>query len=682
MGKNRVFRPRAGRLIFLALAMLVLPAQAAVIPASRSIEWAGHAGVPGGIPRRAVVFATIDASAYGTGAVDASAAINSAIAACPEDQVVYLPAGTYRLDSPINLGFKSRITLRGAGMGRTILRPADGLGAAIQTGQTGESAEGQITGGAVKGSTSITVSDPSNLQAGVVMDLYQANDPDFYWARGTDMDNTGQYVMLTGVSGNAVQLEDPLVWTLSLNPRFRYMPNQGLRWSGVEDLTIEAGSTYGGSMIQFWNAYASWIKGVETAWGNGNEHIFLYGCLRCEIRNCYIHDTYSTTDGYGVLTMKNYGGGTRGGCTGMLVENNIFSGFFYATVLETEVGGVYAYNYARNTRLVSWPDYQIQDFNTNHSEHGMMLLFEGNAGVGFQNDGYHGSTSHVTLFRNYFSGRHVEAHRTGNIKTVDLTRFSYYHNVVGNVLGSPDWPRDTIGQYEMTGMPGYTEQAVIYRLGYPNMGNNSYSLTNPPSDPDDGGLDPKVRDTLMRWGNFDYEHNASRWEASEVPTGVAVPATHDLPDSLYYSSRPSWWPASIAWPPIGPDVSGLANPIPAQACYLAGGTSGQIGACLSAAGAPAPTGTGLPPDDVKVTAYPNPGRDRIVFQVSPWTSGNLKMVVFNLAGEKVSELLEAFDASSQIEAAWNCAGLAPGLYIAVLYQNGVKFKEKKVAVKK
>ena len=55
-------------------------------------------------------------------------------------------------------------------------------------------------------------------------------------------------------------------------------------------------------MIQFWNTYASWIRHVETAWGNGNEHIFIYGCLRNEIRDSYIHDTYSTTDGYGILT--------------------------------------------------------------------------------------------------------------------------------------------------------------------------------------------------------------------------------------------------------------------------------------------------------------------------------------------------------------------------------------------
>src|ERR1019366_4928140 len=41
---------------------------------------------------------------------------------------------------------------------------------------------------------------------------------------------------------------------------------------------------------------------------------------------------------------------------------------------------------------------------------------------------------------------------------------------------------------------------------------------------------------------------------------------HSLPASLYLSSRPSWW-ASASWPAIGPDVSGLAQSIPAQSCY-------------------------------------------------------------------------------------------------------------------
>jgi len=549
----------------------------AVIAPSRRIEWQGHVGVPGGIPDRTTLCATIDAATYGNGTTDAAPAIQSAVESCPEDQVVYLPAGTYRLANPVNFGYASGVALRGDGPGLTILRPEET--AAITTGQSSLSEARAITGGSDKGSTSITVEDASGIEPGTILDIIQAEDPDFYWSRGGAVDHTGQFVIVTAVSGTTVEFEDPLVWRFTLNPRIRIQNQPGMRRCGIEDLTVSADDTYGGSMIQFWNAYASWIRNVETAWGNGNEHIFLFGSLRCEVRDCHIHDTHSTTDGYGILTMMGYSG-PRGGCTGTLIENNVFSGLWGATILETEVGSVVAYNFSYNMRFPGWPDYQIYDFNGNHGPHGMMVLFEGNVGGGgVIQDGYHGSVSHTTYFRNAFSGLHVETHRTGNIKLIDLCRFSYYHNVVGNVLGSPEWPRDTIGQYEMTGNPGYTEQAVIYRLGYPNMGNNWYNPDNPPDNPDDqddAGLDPKVEATLLRWGNYDYENDAVLYDPAEVPPDNPVPGTEDLPASLLYASSPDWWPASVPWPPAGPDVTGgdgasdHSHKIPAQICHEGG----------------------------------------------------------------------------------------------------------------
>ena len=533
------------------------------IPDARKIDWS-KTGVPGGIPNRTTIYATINAATYGNGTTDASGVINTAIANCPANQVVYLPAGTYRLNSSIHFQAKKNITLRGAGIGKTILAPVNGLVSAITTGQTGLASARTILSGSTKGSVSITVDNATGITAGTILDIFQADDPDFYWTRGLT-EHTGQYVLVTAVNGTTVQFEDPLVWGFDKSPRCRAQVGQHMAWCGVEDLTLTAGSGYSGSMIQFWNAYASWIKNVETAWGNGNEHIFLFGNLRCEVRDCYVHDTYSTTDGYGVMTGSGYGG-PRGGCTGLRIENNIFSGLWHSVLLETEVGSVVAYNYSRNARYTGWPDYQIPDFNGNHGPHGMMCLFEGNLAGGMQQDGYHGSVSHITYFRNWFSGQHVDANRTGNIKCLDLCRFSYYHNAVGNVLGNPNWPRTTTGRYEMTGSPDYTAQTVIYRLGYPNMGNNGYSTVNPPSNPDAGGLDPKVKSTLMRWGNFDYQNNAARWEASELPAGVPVPPDHSLPASLYYSAKPAWWGA-LAWPPFGPDLSPMVNKLPAQLRY-------------------------------------------------------------------------------------------------------------------
>ena len=67
---------------------------AAIIPADRAIDWR-TAGIPGGIPRRDEICASLDNAAYGDGLTDATAAIQQAIDACPAGEVVYLPPGTY-----------------------------------------------------------------------------------------------------------------------------------------------------------------------------------------------------------------------------------------------------------------------------------------------------------------------------------------------------------------------------------------------------------------------------------------------------------------------------------------------------------------------------------------------------------------------------------------------------------
>src|SRR5712671_2775438 len=61
------------------------------LPADRLTSW--NPGIPGGIPARNTVCATVDASAYGNGALNATAAIG----ACPEGQVVSLSAGTFAI---------------------------------------------------------------------------------------------------------------------------------------------------------------------------------------------------------------------------------------------------------------------------------------------------------------------------------------------------------------------------------------------------------------------------------------------------------------------------------------------------------------------------------------------------------------------------------------------------------
>src|SRR5437870_8184115 len=85
-----------------------------VLDPSRAIDWS-QAGVIGGIPNRTSICATLNSGAT-------AAQINSAIAACPSGQVVFLNAGIYNLSAGIDFGSKSSVTIRGAGADRTILK--------------------------------------------------------------------------------------------------------------------------------------------------------------------------------------------------------------------------------------------------------------------------------------------------------------------------------------------------------------------------------------------------------------------------------------------------------------------------------------------------------------------------------------------------------------------------------
>ena len=148
----------------------------------------------------------------------------------------------------------------------------------------------------------------------------------------------------------------------------------------------------------------------------------------------------------------------------------------------------------------------------------------------------------------------------------DCDRFDSYKrycNVVGNVLGT----KGITTSYQILAPYG---SGTVYYLG---SGNSEGTVTVP--------ADPKVAATIMRWGNYDVVNDSARWEASEVPSGIAkyanpIPPNHTLPASFFLSGKPFWWPSGIAWPPIGPDVvggnisglAGHANQIPACNCYL------------------------------------------------------------------------------------------------------------------
>jgi hypothetical protein len=576
----------AGRWIttLAALSTLALAAQVAraadPIPAGRRIDWS-TTGVPGGIPNRTNICATFNPGAT-------SSAINSAINAC-SNGVVKLNAGTYNVTG-IDVT-KDNVTVRGDGADRTIMNGCN----VFRVGAGGNIASSiAITGGGTKDSRTITVGSTSGLAVGTMIEIDRENDPNFVVSTSGGSRHLRQVNTITAINGNTIALRNPLIWDFNAgSPRVKWTFSN-TKNSGVEDLKVDHSGTSGCTNFAIWYCDSCWIKGVQSLRANGY-HFQILGSVNGELRDSLVHETQTYGNNNGGLQV--YGNPSYGSNSSWKIENNIFNKTFPAIELQNSSSGFYlGYNFSYGSGSQSANQPVTWTFMDNHGPHDMMNLWEGNVGEMFGSDGYYGGSSHATVFRNHLTGVNRNSGNTG--EPIVLNRLSYSFNIIGNVLGAST---SSISQY-LQQSEGCSNGVGIYRIGYPNIGN--CSLQDVTGLPVPGGMaypDAKVSSTLLRWGNYDYFNRAARWNAAELPSGVAQPGDQGLPASYIYTSRPSWF-GSVPWPAIGPDVSGgtafgagagNVHKIPAQLCWdnrnLAGGGTFSAAACYSSTSVPTPT---------------------------------------------------------------------------------------------
>ncbi|MBL0176627.1 MAG: right-handed parallel beta-helix repeat-containing protein [Ignavibacteria bacterium] len=518
------------------------------------------AGIPGGIPARTSISATIDAGVYGNGVTDATAAIQQALDASRDGEVVYLPAGVYKTSATIHL-FSNR-TLRGAGPGKTIIRFANDWGRSILDMRGlfywnvyGLKRSFGIVAGGVKGSTQITLDSIGTIAKGDILLIDQRNDPLLvdpvgyeglctYCGREEGQRARGQIAEVTHVQGNTVSLNLPLSWTLSasLLPQATLVDAASMiRHAGIEDLTVTEDSAVVDYLIEMDGAQYCWLKNIEVTRVN-RRGLWLIESLQNEVRDSYFHDAingFGRSYGYGIL-VDAY-------ASSNLIENNILhtlDGGFLMTAGGAS-GNVFGYNYMIDSRFDD-PWWLTASPSLNHAPHPSMNLWEGNIGVQAAADFIHGSSSHNTVFRCRFSGWQ-DSVITSNNNAIELQYKNTHYNVLGCVLGTPG-RSDT---YE-TAYPTAPDNLFrnIWRLGY---GGPSWAG------------DMNVKATLLRHRNYDY--------VTRHVVDDPVIADTLLPASLYKPAKPAWWGACV-WPPIGPDVPGLVNKIPAQLRYENAGTTG------------------------------------------------------------------------------------------------------------
>ncbi len=623
-----------------------------LIPADRRITWANNVGVlqtdntTRGIPSRptpngANICADVSAAPYNadkTGSTDATPAFKLAVRHCldtkADNQVISVPAGTYRLNGPVEVQktwgdfLPVPITIRGAGSGVTTIKQYGsgsftlGGSSPYQTFALGNDAQ--------KGDSNINLVDPSIVKVGQLLRIEQDGDPSFVIKNGNNQTPAGlkQWIRVTGKSGNNITFVPPLYLSYTTARRATVIPYYYFTdLTGVEDMTIDhvgdPGSDYAGIWIN--GCTSCWIKNVESK-NAATYHFAVANSLFTEIRDSYLHSTTG-------VAAPNQAGIILSSSGGALIENNSFDRMYPSIEAFGDVNGsAFAYNYSYKPTQGGAIN---SDYYLNHGPFNHMDLWEGNVGVYAESDGYFGGASHHTLFRNWFSGTHPDQ-AVGRI-AVALKRWTYYFNLVGNVFGIPNYNNSVgtlngAGQYEA--LSRYNGSfPVIYQFGFPNVGNNwGTGLTNPPhlpvpvTKPEDlirddgtaittisnqtldanfsnGQFDLNVAATTYRHGNFDYVSNAVVWH----------PAVNGrvLPASMYLSSKPAWF-GNLPFPAIGPDVSGgnqtrkaatelltdadillpMANKIPAQVCF----EQGKMPNCLITGNSFAPSA----PQNLKV----------------------------------------------------------------------------------
>jgi len=521
--------------------LLVCTAQAQIIPATRRISW--NPGVPGGIPTYPVAINAKDPpyNAKGDGVADDTAAIQSALNACPTNKAVLLPAGTYKISGTLSV--RTRRVLRGEGPSRTIIRNTGGTAIEMRTLQTTD-VRSDITSGATKGSTIVVVSSPADFQVGQYAVVNMLNDGvlvdrgDCSWCSSGDGGARAlqQIVRITAKNADKLTISPGLYVNFYKSPQlFRFLSETPVQLSGVENMKLENTRDDSGSLVAMRGVVHCWVKDCELF--NLHEHgVYVLRSYGCEIRGNYIHHgtSYDSGRSYGILGSW--------GPSDCLIEDNTFYYLRHSMVLEGGgAGNVFGYNYSARMFDAFYPntDWLMGDM-LNHGSHPIMNLYEGNIVACLLFDSIHGSASHNTAFRN-----HILGDGEGLLQSIVLRRFpvaiqkgNYYMNVVGNVLGLPGH----IGLYETDLVLDPTTR-IVYHLGY-DAGKISGTTD-----------DPNVKRTLLRHGNYDYITGQTHWDPSI--------AEQNLPNSLYLAGKPAWW-GNQPWPPIGPDIPGYVSAIPAQ----------------------------------------------------------------------------------------------------------------------
>jgi hypothetical protein len=524
------------------------------VPASRIPAW--EPGVEGGVPDISS-WPAINASAYGAvgdGAANDADSIQSAIDAAAgmfgtdgrQGTVVELDAGTYWIPAPEDILMKSHVVLRGKGPKDTRILMQHGTTHSSSKGGWGPffflgSTQGgyiNVTAGAQKGSTSITLEQSAAWNAGDWIFIRLKDRAGFLNNPQTNNDGEdiiAQILKVTGVNGNIVSFDRPLQidYELVYHPYVqKILPVSN---SGVEDLKLEMRDDtidYYSQLVKFVYAVNCWLRNVEGYRGDHKEVHFQYSA-RNTITGSYFHNLLwvdlgrypagkdPAPNGYGITLTR--------GTTDNLITNNIFDYLYNPVVLQGGASGnVVSYNY------ISGVHDRFGIFF--HGEYPHSNLIEGNdINNSITFDIYWGQQGpYNTIFRNRIQEGYDHVHGSYNaIRTYrdGRTNPSWYVGSYFNILGN-----SPIAMWQAPGVLRDwdidTDNSWLER----NVWRFNFIISNPPAEP-----------TTTVLNNMQSDFPPAAW------------SDFKLPDSLYLDAVPQWWCQETPWPAVGADVDNFTS---------------------------------------------------------------------------------------------------------------------------
>lgn len=345
-------------------------------------------------------------------------------------------------------------------------------------------------------------------------------------------------------------------------------------------IDLASGTTNTIDCVDTKNASNFWISDTECS-NNQFAAFTIFQSTNGLIQSTYFPFTSATLPaGYGIRPTWS---------SGLLIQNNICQGIASCFFNDGPTSGnVFAYNACFDTS-------SSQDagaLNPCYDEHVVNFynLYEGDFGPQLSADDVHGTQDFLTCFRCFLTGFQStpSSPTTAALEPRFDFAFSRYQNDVAGVYGTPT--------VQTTYRWNFSNTAPwIYALG-----KGFGAIGGGPAIPND----PLSNSTQMAWGVYDTVNAAVQFNSAEIPTTAAVypqplPTVGNVgggqaafPVSFAFYTKPSYF-GSIAWPPIGPDVS-----------------SGNVGICTGTlntvgqmAGLPALTSSQCPGTSLTASAW-------------------------------------------------------------------------------